>query len=101
VEDEELREAQEELARLRQLCDSPGWQWYLEVVQAQVTNRINDLILGEPQGLDDMVKRAYAMGECAGIKTLPEIPSMRMEELREAIEMELEERKDAGTSKKD
>ena len=78
---EELRELQEELTTIRRLLAESGFKWFEDVCKQQAENRLSEIILVPPEGVDDMVKRAYAIGECAGLKLAVRLPEIHKEQL--------------------
>lgn len=86
--EEEYRHYQEVRAQLRQLFEHPGWKWLRQVMENQVGTRIGTLVLTAPEGLDDMVRKAYATGEVAGLKLAMDLPQASLDTIDEDLEQE-------------
>lgn len=84
---EALREHQEELTKVRRLIDEPGFKWFQNICSTQVQNRLTDIVLAPPEGLDDMVKKIYAIGECAGLRLALNLPEIHKEQLEYDIKL--------------
>lgn len=81
MEAEQLRELQELANTLKRLEAEPGYVWLKGVGNEQIQNRLTDIILTPPESVDDMVKKIYAIGECAGIKLMTHMVSIQKEQL--------------------
>lgn len=82
---EEMSLLQEEHRKVADLIKHPGYVWLLATGEEQLRRRVSDLILAAPEGMDDMMKKAYAMGECAGIKLMCSVTAVQEGVLAEEI----------------
>jgi hypothetical protein len=98
---DQLRQAQEQVAQLRSLVNHPGWVWLANVGKAQIENRLTDIVLTAPAGMDDLIAKNFSTGEMAGAKLLLAIPEIRIAELQEAIELLLKEIGETGDDDRD
>ncbi len=82
---EELKARQEELTKIRRLLDLDGFQWLENICNQQLQARLAELVLSPPTGVDDMVKRAYTLGECAGMRLVLGLPHVQREVISQEI----------------
>lgn len=82
---EEVRELQEELTNLRRMLEEPGFKRFQDDINLQLQERLSRIILVAPKGLDDMIEKCYAIGECAGLKLASGLPAIR----KEVLEMDI------------
>lgn len=87
----DLRTLQEEQARLRQLCESPGWKWFIFQIEDQMSGRVTEVALNRPTGIDDLVGRSYDLGVVAGMRKALVVPESRLEELEGLIQNKTDE----------
>ena len=86
MEEEELRQLQEEQAQLRLLIESTGWKWFVEMANANFDHTFETRIVVKPMGFDDMIVKTYEIGECAGFRRLVNLPAARLAVLEEEIQ---------------
>jgi hypothetical protein len=86
ADSERLQELQEELTKIRRLKETDGYEWLVKIGEAQVQSRLGTIILVSPESADDMVKKNFALGECAGIKLMQSIADVYYEQIRDEIQ---------------
>lgn len=82
---EELKARQEELTKVRRLLTLDGFEWLQGMCGQQIQARLSDLVLSPPTGVDDMVKKAYMLGECSGLRVAMGLPAIQAEVLTAEI----------------
>lgn len=91
MDEEELRELQEERGQLRQLIESQGWHWFVNLANAIFDDTFEHKVITKPSGMDEVVQKVYDLGECAGVRRVTNIPAARLEVVEAEIK-ELEEK---------
>lgn len=81
-----VRELQEELSKLASLKEHAGYQYLMEIAEAQVKGRMDQMILTPLEGMDQVLRQEYAKGEVAGIRLFTNIVEIRLTDLQEEIE---------------
>lgn len=92
MDDDELREMQEELATLRKLIESPGWKRVMAIADSQIQNRFTSIIRTPGKTMDGLIEKEYANGEVAGIELFQRLPEIQVETLKQTIDEELKVR---------
>lgn len=82
---EERNLLQAELLKVNRLLESDGYKWLMDIGNQQLSNRLSLAILVPPEGADDMVKKTYELGECAGLKLLMSLTEVQKDQLETDI----------------
>ena len=85
MSDEETRELQEELSRLKALVTTAGWKYLEKIAAAQVEHRRNSYELRPLSSLDETLAQEYQKGEVSGIRLFVQLPSLRISALEEEL----------------
>ena len=85
VEESRVRELQEELSRLKALQDFAGYRYLIEIADAQIKARQDQLILKPLERMDEVLAQEYAKGEISGIRLFRELVGIRITDLEEEI----------------
>ena len=93
---EDLREAQEELSKLKKLIESPGFLWEQTVAQSDIEGRITRLVTTPPTSIEAVLGIVHELGVCAGIKKTVERPMLQIEVLEEEVERLADEEEENG-----
>lgn len=91
MEDQELRELQEELSRLSSLQSHAGYAYLLEIAGAQMDARKQQVFLTPLNTMDEVLRQEYAKGEIAGIDLFSKIVDVRIRDLQEEIQERLKD----------
>lgn len=78
-------EATRQRALMGSLIDDPSFVYFKEQMQAQIDNRLRELLM-IPRSVDDMIQKAYNMGEMAGIKLAIDFPEVLVEYAKSSLE---------------
>lgn len=79
---------QEEYRILKNLTESAGWLWLMEVGEQQRVGRTDEIILKPLPNLDSALAQEFAKGEISGIRLFFEIPKARIGSLEAQLAAE-------------
>lgn len=85
LEDEDVTRAPTLIAQLRELENSPGWDIISKILDRQVAIRTNAMLTQPLKSLDQTLEQEYIKGEAAQLLTLRGLPTVLIEELKEAV----------------
>lgn len=86
-----LRALQEERFNLTQLKEQKGFRYLMEIAQAQIDSRQQQIFLTPLKSLDETLGQEFLKGELSGITLFKRFVDIRIEALTEEITEKLEQ----------
>lgn len=98
LEDADLAKAPTLVAQLEELEKSPGWALISSILERQASIRVNMMLTQPLKAIDGTLEQEYIKGEAATLHLLRGLPTVLIDELKEAVKRM---REDAARSSTD